>query len=125
VYAHRISTVPASGGGGIFYNAGLCGPLVSVGDIGIRRIPTAPTWATSDLLSRATDALPRCEELRLINVPLFCCIEGRKPELARSVCRECGTGRPFQRSDHRRHATAWVGVVYHREHHLVRGMSPR
>jgi hypothetical protein len=89
-------------------NAGLCGPLVSVGSVGTSytngiggtnlgndcptSAPTsAPTAPTSAPTSAPTVGLPCCEDLRL-NL-IFCCMEARHPELAQSVCRECGTGK--------------------------------
>jgi len=103
----------------VFGNAGLCGPLVDVGNVGYtyglltnghhttgtnleNACPTiaptsTPTATTSSPTNPATatptaDAnRPCCEELR--QNPVFCCIETKKPALAQSVCRECGTGR--------------------------------
>ena len=86
-------------------NAGLCGPLVSVGSVGTNYncylngnsngcdgihgtnlgndCPTSsPTTASP------TSALPCCETLR--ENPLFCCVEARNPAFALSVCQECG-----------------------------------
>jgi hypothetical protein len=89
-------------------NAGLCGPLVSVGNVGTdyhcwlghnrgcpgiggTNLDTAcPSTAPTSAPTATPPPLPCCEEMRLN--PVFCCIEARKPELAWSVCQECGTG---------------------------------
>jgi hypothetical protein len=99
----------------VWNNAGLCGPLVSVGNVGtsydsgtygtnlgtdcITAAPTSgptssPTTTMSPTTASPTTAsslLPCCEELRLNAI--FCCIEARNPELAASICQECGTGK--------------------------------
>jgi len=118
----------------VFGNAGLCGPLVDVGNVGYTygllasghhttgtnlenacptiaptstptattstptattSTPTATTSSPTDTSSPTNPAAdankPCCEELR--QNPVFCCIETKKPALAQSVCRECGTGR--------------------------------
>ena len=91
----------------MYNNAGLCGPLVSVGSVGTSYTEgiggtnlgnTCPTIAPTSSPTNPPTATPTadankpcCEELR--QNPVFCCIEAKKPALAQSVCRECGTGK--------------------------------
>ena len=100
----------------MFNNTGLCGPLVSIGSVGTtygllsnghgttytnlgdnpeNACPTiAPTSSPTNPATATPTAdanKPCCEELR--QNPVFCCIEAKKPALAQSVCRECGTGK--------------------------------
>jgi hypothetical protein len=93
-------------------NVGLCGPLVSVGDVGTlyncdedidgngcdsdgitgTNLGNAcPTTSPTTVSENPSSSLPCCEELR--RNPIFCCLEARNPAFALSVCQECGTGK--------------------------------
>jgi hypothetical protein len=72
----------------VHHNAGLCGPLVSVGSVGTSY--TNDGIVGTNLTNACPRILPCCDELR--QNPAFCCIEARRPEFALSVCKECSTG---------------------------------
>jgi len=102
----------------LFNNAGLCGPVVSMGTVGTSYYngvegtnlgndcptiapsasptssPTIPATATPTSSPTATRSptsnKPCCDVMR--QNPLFACMEERWPLMAQGTCQECGGG---------------------------------